>query len=111
MNPFPLSCFGELAAEYIERNLLTTFILDESDWLHFDGPTSSSNCELLQDLGQKTIEMSVGTAGFIASIEERSEPSSDEGTVFECSSPEDVAELQRLVLQECLHVSNHQFYM
>ena len=93
MNPLPLSCFGELATEYVERNLLTTFILDEADWLHFGAQEASSS--LLQDLGQKTIEMSVGTAGFIASMEERSEPSSDEGTVFECSTPEDVAELQR----------------
>ena len=95
MNPLPLSCFGELASEYIERNLLTTFILDGADWLHFENQTSSSSSALLQDLGQKTIEMSIGTAGFIASMEERSEPSSDEGTVFECSSPEDVVELQR----------------
>ena len=93
MNPLPLSCFGELATEYVEKTLLTTFILDGADWLHFNNQDSPSS--LLQDLGQKTIEMSIGTAGFIASMEERSEPSSDEGTVFECSTPEDVAELQR----------------
>ena len=94
-NPMPASCFGQLAAEYIEKTLMTTFILDGADWLLFNQSSENFPTTLHQELGEKSIAMSVGTAGFITSMEASSDISSGAGTVHEFASPADIAELRR----------------
>ena len=47
------------------------------------------------ELGQKNIATSIGTAGFISSMEANSDDSSGAGTVFEVATKEDLEELTR----------------
>ena len=101
----PASCFGQLASEYIEKTLMTTFILDGADWLLFNQSNENAQSSLHQDLGEKSIAMSIGTAGFISSMEVASDMSSGAGTVHEFASPSDMAELRRLVYRFGIHDS------
>lgn len=93
--PKPQGCFGQTFEKYISRILVTTIILDGSDWIMFNRQDNSYGTTLEAELGQKNIATSIGTAGFIASMEPNSDDSSGAGTVFEVATAEDVAELQR----------------
>ena len=94
-NPRPQSCFGQTFEKYIGRLLVTTIILDGSDWILFNRQDQNYGTNLEAELGQKNIVSSVGSVGFVASMEPNSEDSSGAGTVFEVATKEDVAELQR----------------
>ena len=99
-NPRPQSCFGQTFEKYVGRILVTTIILDGSDWIIFNRQDNSYGTSLEAELGQKNIITSVGSAGFVASMEPNSEDSSGAGTVFEVATKEDVAELQRYLSSE-----------
>ena len=94
-NPQPQSCFGQTFEKYIGRILVTTIILDGSDWIMFNRQDNTYATSLEAELGQKNIITSVGSAGFVASMEPNSDDSSGAGTVFEVATKDDLAELQR----------------
>ena len=88
----PRTCFGQVAAEYVDNQLVTTFMMDSDGWTivnDVDDVVAVAVAER-QDI------MSVGTAGFIASME-RDEDDSGASTVVEVASPEDLADLRRYV--------------
>ena len=93
--PHPRSCFGQLFEEYVDNMLVTTFVLDGNDWLLYNHQDMEYGSSLENDLGQKDICTSVGSAGFISSMEPNSDDSSGAGTAFEVATPDDIAELQR----------------
>ena len=75
--------------------LVTTFILDGNDWLIYNQQDDNYATTLEGLLGEKDICTSVGSAGFISSMEPASDDSSGAGTAFEVATPEDITELQR----------------
>ena len=76
--------------------LVTTFVLDGNDWLLYNHQDEACGTALEAELGRKDICTSIGSAGFIASMESNSDDtSSSVGTAFELATPEDIAELQR----------------
>ena len=93
-NPQPQSCFGQTFEKYIGRVLVTTIILDGSDWILFNQQDQNYGTTLEAELGQKNIISSVGTAGFVSSMERDSEASSSAGTAFELATKADLKELE-----------------
>ena len=93
-NPAPQSCFGQTFEKYVGRLLVTTIILDGSDWLVFNRQDQDYATSLEADLGQKNIITSIGSAGFVASMESNSEKSSGAGTAFELATKADLEHLQ-----------------
>ena len=94
-NPRPQSCFGQTFEKYVGRILVTTIILDGSDWTLFNRQDNDYATTLEADLGQKNIISSVGSVGFVASMESTSDNSSGAGTVFEVATKDDLESLQR----------------
>ena len=94
-NPRPQSCFGQTFEKYVGRILVTTIILDGSDWIMFNRQDNDYATTLEAELGQKNIISSVGSVGFVASMEPNSEDSSGAGTAFEVATKEDIAHLKR----------------
>ena len=93
-NPCPQSCFGQTFEKYVGSILVTTIILDGSDWIMYNRQENDYATTLEADLGQKNIITSVGTAGFIATMESNSDESSGAGTVFEVATKEDLGHLK-----------------
>ena len=90
----PKTVFGQVAAEYVDNQLVTTFMTDSDGWTivnDIDDVVAVAVAER-QDI------MSIGTAGFIASME-REDDDSGASTVVEVASPEDLADLQRYVVK------------
>ena len=75
--------------------LVTTIILDGSDWIMFNQQDHTYGTTLEAELGRKNIISSVGTAGFVSTMEENSDVSSGPSTVVEVATKADIAELQR----------------
>ena len=94
-NPRPQSCFGQTFEKYVGRILVTTIILDGSDWTLFNRQDNDYATTLEADLGQKNIISSVGSVGFVASMESNSDNSSGAGTVFEVATKDDLESLRR----------------
>ena len=110
-NPQPQSCFGQKFEKYVGRLLVTTIILDGSDWIMFNRQDETYATTLEAELGEKNIVSSIGTAGFISTMEPNSEDSSGAGTVFEVATKEDIAELQRYAYEKFLEeFDNHILY-
>ena len=94
--PQPQSCFGQLFEKYIGRVLVTTIILDGSDFIMHNPQDTQYATRLHAELGEKTIFSSMGSVGFVSSMEVNSgESSSGITTEYEVATREDVAELQR----------------
>ena len=93
-NPQPQSCFGQTFEKYVGRILVTTIILDGSDWILYNRQDNEYATTLEAELGQKNIISSIGTVGFIASMESNSDESSGAGTVFEVATKEDLGHLK-----------------
>ena len=90
----PRTCFGQTSAQYLDNQLVTTFMCDTDGWTIVND--LDEVCAVLNT--ERTDIMSVGTAGFIASMELEDEDGSNAGTVLEVATPEDLKDLQRLVL-------------
>lgn len=93
-NPRPQSCFGQTFEKYVNRILVTTIILDGSDWILYNRQDYDYVTTLEAEFGQKNIMSSVGSVGFIASMESNSDDSSGAGTVFEVATKDDLERLQ-----------------
>ena len=93
-NPQPQSCFGQSFEKYIGRVLVTTIILDGSDWILFNLQDQNYGTTLEAELGQKSIISSIGTAAFVSTMEQDSEASSSAGTAFELATKADLKELE-----------------
>ena len=87
----PATCFGQVSAEYLDNQLVTTFMVDSDGWTIMND--YDDVCAVA--LSSRADAMSVGTAGFIASMEHADDSGSDVGTVLEVASPTDLQELQR----------------
>ena len=87
----PATCFGQVSAEYLDNQLVTTFMIDSDGWTIVND--HDDVCAVA--LSSRSDVMSVGTAGFIASMEHEDGSGSDVGTVLEVASPEDLQELQK----------------
>ena len=90
-NPMPATCFGQVSAEYLDNQLVTTFMVDTEAWTILND--MDDVCAVALSAHVNT--MSVGTAGFIASMEHEDSSGSDVGTVLEVASPEDLEDLRR----------------
>ena len=84
----PKTCFGRESSEYIDSQLVTTFMMDGDGWVIVN------DIDDLVAQYERVNIMSVGTAGFISSME-RDEDDSEGGTVVEVPTPEDMAEVQK----------------
>ena len=93
--PQPQSAFGQLFERYVNRVLVTTFILDGSDWIIYNRQDQDYATRLHAELGAKDICTSIGSAGFVASMERNDDESSGTCTAFEQATHEDILELQR----------------
>ena len=91
-NPMPRTCFGQVAAEYVDNQLVTTFMMDSDGWTI----VNDVDDVVAVAVAERQDVMSIGTAGFIASME-RDDDDSGASTVVEVASPEDLADLRRYV--------------
>ena len=89
-NPMPRTCFGQVAAEYVDNQLVTTFMMDSDGWTI----VNDVDDVVAVAVAERQDVMSLGTAGFIASME-RDDDDSGASTVVEVASSEDLADLQR----------------
>ena len=86
----PASCFGQTSSEYIGNQLVTTFMIDgdmtivnEHDDVHAVA------------VEEKTVVMSAGTAGFIASMEHEDDSDNSNETVFEVATTAELARFKK----------------
>ena len=86
----PSSCFGQSSADYIENQLVTTFMIDgditivnEHDDVHAVA------------VREKAILMSQGTAAFIASMEREGSDSGSGGTVVEVATHDELVQFKK----------------
>ena len=86
----PRTCFGQVAAEYVDNQLVTTFMMDSDGWTI----VNDVDDVVAVAVAERQDVMSLGTAGFIASME-RDDDDSGASTVVEVASSEDLADLQR----------------
>ena len=90
----PATCFGQSSCEYIDGKLVTTFIIDSDGWTVIND-VDEVHAVAMAD---RADVMSVGTAGFIASMErDPNHSGSSADTVLEVATPDDLAELNKYV--------------
>ena len=88
-NPLPKTCFDQVSAEYIDNKLVTTFMVDTDGWTI----VNDVDDVVAVAVAHRQDVMSIGTAGFIASMEDELDGSG--GTVVEVASPAALADLQK----------------